>query len=397
MSASSLAADRSAGERALALGREARAAFPALAERVYLAHHCLGPLHESTFGDLEDYRRSLSLRNRAIDEWVERIEEVRALVAGLIGGAPDDLAFDTSATACQASLAAALSPRGERRRVLVTDLDFRSARYLWAAQASRGFAVETVASPDGVAMPTEALLAAIDERVAIVAVSMVSYFNGAMLDLAPIVAKAHAAGAIVVVDAYQALGCVPVDVRALDVDALVGGTHKWLCGGGTGLAFLYVKPALAESLTPAFPGWIGHREASRYRETYTPAPGARRFEQGTPPMEPIYTARGGLRFLQRFGVDNVRAGSLLLADRILEGLAENEIALRTPTSHAQRGAMVCVGAERPAETTAFLRARGIDVDTRPDTGVRVSAHPLNSFDECDRLVAALVEARGALR
>lgn len=386
-----------AGERALALGEEARSAFPALAERVYLAHHCLGPLHRDTFADLEDYRRSLTLRNRAIDEWVERIEETRALIAQVIGAAPDDVAFDTSATACQASLAAALTPSGSRRKIVVTDLDFRSARYLWGAQAARGFEVETIASPDGVAMPAEQLLAAIDERVAVVAVSLVSYFNGAMLDLAPVVAKAHAAGAIVVVDAYQAVGCVPVDVGALGVDALVGGTHKWLCGGGTGLAFLYVKPALAALLQPAFPGWIGHREASRYRETFSPAPGARRFEQGTPPMEPVYTARSGLRFLRSFGVENVRAGSLVLADRIIAGLAAHEIALRTPAAHAARGAMICVGVEKPAETTAFLRARSIDVDTRPETGIRVSAHPLNTLAECDRFVAALVEARGALR
>ena len=113
-------------------------------------------------------------------------------------------------------------------------------------------------------------------------------------------------------------------------------------------------------------------------------------------MEPIYTARAGLRFLRAFGVDHVRAGSLLLADRIIEGAGAQGIALRTPTSHAERGAMICLDVPKPAETTLFLRARGIDVDTRPETGIRVSAHPLNTLDECDRLVAALVEARDQL-
>jgi kynureninase len=358
-----------------------RARFPIFQERVYLASHCLGPLHDELADDLADYRRSLDRRTRGIDEWVERVEEVRASLARLVGARPADLTLGASATACQATLAAALHPTPERAGVVVTNLDFRSARYLWEAQTARGFSVETVASPDGIAMPVEELVAAIDERVAVVAVSLVSYFNGALLDLAPVVEKAHRMGALVIVDAYQALGVVPIDVAASGVDALVGGTHKWLSGGGTGLAFAYVKPALAEALTPAYPGWLGHDDAPAYEEAFRPAAGARRFDQGTPAMEAVYTARAGLRFVERVGVAALSAASRAHGDVLIKLLDEAGFAVRTPRDRSARGGMICVGVDRPAEVSAELRERGIDVDTRPGTGLRVSPHALNSREE----------------
>jgi kynureninase len=370
-----------------------RSRFPTLVERTYFATHCLGPVLDTALADLEDYRRTLMLRNRAIETWLERIDEIRGLFARLVHAEPDDIALGANATACHGSLAAAIevdwraSP--ERARIVTTSLDFPSTRYLWHAQARRGFEVIEVASPDGIAMPVDALIAAIDERVAIVAVSLVAYSNGALLRARRVIEAAHAAGAIAILDAYQAVGIVPIDVRALGADAVIAGTHKWLHGASNGLAFAYVRRALAERLTPAYPGWFSHARTLDFDPVYTPAPGARRFEQGSTSVEAVYAARAGVRFALDVGVEAIRARSLTLSDRLIAGADALGIPLGTPRDHAERAGVVCLGVRDPDRVAGQLRARGIDVDTRPGTGVRLSLHPCNLPDEVDRVLAEL--------
>jgi selenocysteine lyase/cysteine desulfurase len=378
-----------------------RARFPTLVERTYFATHCLGPLLDTALLDLEDYRRSLALRNRAIDVWLARIDEIRGLFARLIHADPDEIALAGNATACHGNLAAALAPSPGRDRIVTTSLDFPSTRYLWHAQARRGFEVVEIASPDGIAMPTDALVAAIDERVAVVAVALVAYGNGAMLRARRVIDAAHAAGALVVLDAYQAIGIVPIDVRALGADAVIGGTHKWLHGASSGLAFAYVRRALAERLTPAYPGWFSHARMLDFAPDYAPAPGARRFEQGSPSVEAVYAARAGIRFAIDASVEAIRARSLALCDRLIAGADELGLPLAMPRDPAERGGVVCLGVREPARVAAELAARGIDLDTRPGTGIRLSCHPCNLPDEIDRVLGelrryAMVSPRAAL-
>ena len=370
-----------------------RARFPTLVERTYFATHCLGPVLDDTLADLDDYRRTLALRTRAIDTWLDRIAEIRRLFARLVGAGDDDIALGPNATACHAMLAAALEPAAGRDTIVTTALDFPSSRYLWQAQQRRGFRVITVPSPDGIALPAEALARAIDERVAIVAVSLVAYTNGALLRAQPVIAAARAAGALVVLDAYQAAGIVPLDALALDVDALVAGTHKWLHGASNGLAFLYVRRALADRLVPAYPGWFSHERMLDFAADYAPAAGARRFEQGSPSVEAVYAARAGVRFALEAGVGAIRARSFELSDRLIAGADALGIPLGTPRSHAERAGVICLGVREPERAAAALRERAIDVDTRPGTGVRLSAHPCNTEQDCDRVLAALATLR----
>jgi selenocysteine lyase/cysteine desulfurase len=366
-----------------------RSRFPTLVERSYFATHCFGPVLDTTLADLEDYRRTILLRNRAIDIWLARFDEIRGLFAELVHAEPDEIALGGNATACHASLAAALDPQPGRTRIVTTSLDFSSTRYLWHAQARRGFEIIEVASPDGIAMPADALVAAIDERVAIVAVSLVAYRNGALLRARRVIDAAHAAGAIVILDAYQAIGIVPIDVRALGADVVVAGTHKWLHGASSGLAFAYVRRALAERLTPVYPGWFGHAHMLDFDPVYTPAPGARRFEQGSVSVEAVYAARAGVRFALEAGVEAIRARSLALSDHLIIGADALGIPLGTPRDHAERAGVVCLGVRDPGRVAEQLRARGIDVDTRPGTGIRLSLHPCNLRDEVDRVLAEL--------
>jgi kynureninase len=364
-----------------------RTRFPVLRERGYFATPCLGPFPEEMLADLEEYKRTLFLRNRALEIWIERIQELVGLVEQLLSAPQGSIALRDSATACQAAIAATLTPTPTRNRILIApDADFHSSRYLWAAQARRGFTIVEVRAEPGQSL-AEAFVEATDSRTAVVAMPWVSPRTGALLSVADIAAEARRAGALSVLDAYQGVGVVPLDVRALGVDIVVGGVHKWLYGGGMGLTFMYVRPGwMAE---PVYPGWIGHAALTGCEPTYRPAPGAQRFQQGTPAIEPVYTARAGLRFVHEVGVPAIRSRSLLLTARLIAGADRAGLRVVTPRDDADRGGMVCVDVSDPDRAVEALRARGFDVDTRPGAGLRIGPSPCSNEVECDELMAAL--------
>lgn len=372
--------------------RALRSRFPSLAERSYFAMQCLGAFPAETLDDLEAYRKSLLLRNRSIPEWTERLDEMGALTAQLLGVSSDEVMLRGTATSAHAAIAACMDPVGARNRIVVSSADFHSTRYLWHGQSARGFDIVEIDGNGPQHADPGTYLDAIDERVSIVALSLVSPRNGALLDVRPIVERAHAAGAIVVLDAYQAVGIVPVRPRELGVDVLVGGNHKWLGAGGMGLAFAYVSTAFAESKHPVYPGWIGHREMLGFSDDFVPARGAKRFQQGTPALEPIYTSRAGLRFALEVGVSSLRERSVALTDRLIARADAHGLGVRTPRDAARRGGMIVLDIADPEPVIAELSAAGIDADCRPGAGIRLGPHVCLELEECDQAVDAIARA-----
>jgi len=366
-----------------------RQQFPLLKERTYLASHTLGPLPQKAALDIEAYTKSLYLGKRALSIWLERYEQMFPLIETLLNAPTGSVAITASATAAQAAIAAAIQPNVKRNRIIVTDLDFSSCRYLWKSQVQRGFDLIEVVAADGMQISSADIIAKIDDRVAVVAVSLVSYLNSARLDIQPIIEAAHAAGAIVVLDAYQAMGVIPIDVTSLGADVVVGGTNKWLCGG-VGLGFAYVEPSLAEQLDPVYPGWFAHLQPMAFAETFTPATGARRFQQGTPSIEPIYTSRAGIQFAIDTGVEQIHQRNIELTTYLIECADLYNIPILTPRSPHQRGGTVLLGVEQAATVVEKLAALGIDVDTRSSLGIRVSPHPCNTKQECQHLIENIV-------
>lgn len=372
-----------------------RAGFPIFEHRVYLASQCLGPYPRQAQRDLEQYRTSRLLHNRALEHWFERIQLTTGLVERLLCAPAGSVALRDSATACHAAIIGAIEPRADARRLIVTELDFHSSLHLFTAQARRGFEIVVVRSRDGRRVCPEDVVAEIDERTAAVAVAMVSRY-GALLALDEIVARARAVGAPTIVDAYQAVGIVPIDVIGLGVDALVGGNHKWLCGD-TGLAFLYVAPALADRLSPSYPGWFGHEDtgdfvhAHTFVDAYRPIPGARRFQQGTPGMQPIYSARAGLELALEIGVGHMRARNLELIARLLDGANTLGFRVRTPSEPEEHAGGVCIEVPDPERIVDLLAERGIDVDQRRREVVRVAPHPCNTEAEIDHFLGNLAD------
>jgi kynureninase len=369
-----------------------RTNFPLLNERIYLGTHSLGPILHGAFLDLDAYIKSLHLGRRALPIWLERYEEMFHLIETLLNAPIGSVALAPSATAAQAAIAATIQPHAKRNRIITTNLDFPSCRYMWKSQIHRGFEIIEIEAIDGMQIDVADVVAQIDDRVAVVALSLVSYLNSARLDIQPIIAAARAAGAIVVLDAYQAIGIVPIDVTSLDADVVIGGTHKWLCGG-MGLAFAYVRPSLAEQLDPVYPGWFAHLQPTAFADTFTPAIGARRFQQGTPSIEPIYTSRAGLQFALDVGIAQIHQRNIELTTYLIDCADAYGIPVNTPRSHHQRGGTVCLGIDRAETMVQELAELGIDVDTRSSLGIRVSPHPCNTEQDCDRLIETVIKLR----
>jgi len=367
-----------------------RKQFPLLEERNYLATHTLGPLPQEAVVDIEAYTRSLYLGRRALPIWLEQYEKMFSPIEKLLNAPIGSVAITASATAAQSAIAATIQPNTKRNRIIITDLDFSSCRYMWKSQIQRGFDIIEIKSADGIQIPAVDIITQIDDRVAIVAVSLISYLSSARLDIQPIIDAAHAAGAIVVLDAYQAVGLMPIDVISLNADVVVGGTNKWLCGG-IGLAFAYVRPSLAEQLDPVYPGWFAHLQPTAFAQTFTPATGARRFQQGTPSIEPIYTSLAGLKFALDVGVEQIHQRNIKLTTYLMNCADAYDIPVNTPRSHHRRGGTVCLGIDRAETVVQELAELGIDVDTRSSLGIRVSPHPCTTEQDCQQLIEAVAK------
>jgi kynureninase len=279
-------------------------------------------------------------------------------------------------------------------------MNFPSVRYLYDRLArSRGATVKVVESPDGVSVPTEAMLAAIDETTLLVPMSHVLFQSAYIQDAKAICAKAKAVGAHVVLDAFQSVGTVPVDVDDLGCAFLIGGTLKWLCGGPGG-AFLYVRPDLIDRLAPSLTGWMAHPEPFAFEPPpmrYTT--GAYRWMNGTPNVAALYACRAGPKLVAEAGTAAIREKSMRQTKRIVDAALARNWSVKAPLAPEHRGGTVALDVPNAKSVKYELLAREILVDYRPGAGIRLSPHFYTSDDEIDHALAQIddILASGAWR
>lgn len=365
-----------------------RAEFPILEETVYLISNSLGAMPRAAETALADYARTWRTRGvRAwADGWWRMSLDVGDEIAPLIGAVPGSIAMLPSVTVAQAVVLSALEYRPPRDRILLIEGEFPSVAYVYEGLAGRlGARVEVLPSPggDGLAADEKRIAAAIDERTAVVCLSHVLFKSAYLLDLAPILLRAREAGAIVVVDGYQSVGTVPVDVSAQRIPVLVGGVLKWLCGG-PGAAFLYVDPELASRLRPALTGWFAHKRPFAFEDAMDPLDGAGRFLLGTPSIPSLYAAREGPRILRAAGMPAVREKSLRQTDRLMRLADERGMRVASPRLPSRRGGTVSIDFPNSLEVSRELNDRDVCVDYRPGVGIRLSPHFYSRDDELDR-------------
>lgn len=370
-----------------------RKEFPVLAKQVYLVNHSLGAMPRGVRENLAAYAdRWAEDGINAWETWFPMIQETGDLVGKLMNAPKGSVIMHQNVSTLQSILASCFDFSKQKNKVVYEAMNFTTVHYLWQAQARLGARVELVESPDGIHVPTELVLDAIDDDTVVVPISHVLFQSNYLQDAKAIIEKAHKHGAHVILDTYQSLGIVPVDVQALGVDFAVGGSVKWLCGG-PGAAYLYVRPDLVQDFEPRQTGWLSHASPFQFRMDMEYADDAMRFLGGSPGVSSMYAAREGYRIISEVGVDNIRAKSLRQT-RYLMDLAEAQgFTIKNPRDDARRGGTVCLDFPGSKETSVALLAAGYQHDHRPACGIRVSPHFYNSDEELRAFVDALIAHR----
>jgi kynureninase len=370
-----------------------RPEFPILEHTNYLISNSLGAMPRAVYDALKGYADVWATRGvRAWEErWWMLAAEVGDELGGLMNAPKSSVSTHQNVTTCQAVVASCLDFSGKRNKVVYTDMNFPSVMYFWEAQRANGARVHMVKTDDGVTVPTERLLEAIDEDTLVVPVSHVIFRSSFINDAKAIIERAHKVGAYVVLDTFQSLGSVPVDVQALDVDFACGGVLKWLCGG-PGVAYLYVRPDLGEQLRPRFTGWTGHQEPFNFEIgpiRYTDAP--YRFMNGTLHIPALEAARPGVQIITEVGVDNIREKSRRQTARLIELADQRGWQVNTPRNPDQRGGTVSIDMPDSHQVCGELLKRDVLVDWRPKAGVRFSPHFYTKDEELDAALATVEE------
>jgi cysteine desulfurase / selenocysteine lyase len=363
-----------------------RADFPVLAQACYLNAASIALVPAPVRDRVRAFEEDISGRGTIdFDDSDEArvYEGVRMAAARLLNAAPDDIAVTTSATEALCQVAWWLRP-GPGTNVVCVDLDFPSAVYPWYRVAEEtGAEVRLIrALPDPVALSVETVAGAVDERTSVICVSHVQYATGHRFDLARLTEAARTVGAVLVVDATQSAGMVPIDVRADDIDVLVAGAYKWLCSE-FGAAICYLRPGIAANFRPPFVGWRSTVDQTSMDATTMPiAPGARGLEYSTVAYPAGVALGAAIEYLLGVGIVEISEHDLVLARAVFDGLVALDADVITPGDEAVRGAIVT--ARFPGRDGRRLAARLAEarVYTSPRLGgVRFAPHLYNDLGD----------------
>lgn len=371
-----------------------RSRFPLLGQKTYLNSGSYAALADSVRAAFAAYLDDRLAVGANWDVWVTKNEAVRRGLAIILRADPDEVAVTTSTTAGINAIASALDFSGERDTIVTSNLEFPTNAQIWHAQEPRGARVVHVPlDADGWISPAR-FADAIDERTRLVAVTHVGFRNGARLDASAIAKIAHSRGALMLLDCYQSVGSMTVDVKALDVDFAVGGLYKYLLATA-GIGFLYVRSSLVKQLLPTVSGWFAQADiAAMNIASNRPSPSARRFEAGSPPVVACYAAEAALAIIAEVGTDAIEARVRSLSGACMDQLAEIGWPAITPRDDARRGAMIAIPSRDSSGLDAALAARGIIVSHR-DSNLRAAFHFYNDESDIAAFIAAMRELKEA--
>ena len=368
-----------------------REEFPILERCTYLISHSLGAMPRGTYAELQEYADVWASRGvRAWAEgWWEMPLTVGDEVARIIGAPAGTVAMHQNVSVCMSLILSCFdtTPDTRRNKVVYSELEFPSVMYAYEAHARDGrFRIEKVKSDDGVTVPLERLLAAIDEETLLVPLSHVLFKSASLQDARAVTERAHEVGALVVLDTYQSAGTVPFSVKDLDVDFATGGSVKWLCGG-PGAGYLYVAPRLRPKLEPKVTGWMAHASPFAFEDAPVRyAEGAARFLHGSPAVPALYAAESGYKVINEIGVERIRAKSVRQTQRLIELAEEAGLKVTSPRDPERRGGTITIAVEHAPAVTRELVRREIIVDYRPGAGVRVSPHFYTKDEEVEHVI-----------
>jgi kynureninase len=374
-----------------------RSEFPILEKTVYLISHSLGAMPRATYDRLHEYADVWATRGvRAWAEgWWDKPVTLGNEIARIIGADPNTVVMHQNVSVCQSLILSCLLPPKDpqRNKIVFEELNFPSVIYVYEAHARRyDLRVERVKSDDGITMPLDRMLAAIDEETLLVPISHVLFKSAYLQDAKAITQRAHEVGAMVMLDTYQSAGTVPFSVKEINVDFVTGGSVKWLCGG-PGAGYLYVRPDLIDQLEPQTTGWMAHEHPFAFETEMHYAPNITRFLHGSPAIPALYAAESGYRVINEIGVQKIREKSIRQTQHLISLAAEAGFRVTSPRDPNQRGGTITVWDEHAAEITKELIRREFIVDYRPGAGVRISPHFYTKDEELELVIAEMKTIR----
>jgi len=362
--------------------------FPLLQHAVYLNSCSQGALSVQVREAYQRYLTDWDEKGAPWDLWVELNEAARSRFARLLNASTDEIAVTTSVSAGVSSLLSGLRLTEGRNKIVMSDFEFPTIGQNVHAQELLGAKVEHVPAGPGTTIPLDRLAEAIDEETALVAITYVCFRNGAKTDVKAVVDLAHEAGALVLLDSFQAVGAIPIDSRDLGVDFIVGGTLKYLLGSA-GLAFLYCRADLLPSITPIQTGWFADKDIFEMDiHDYSPSATASKFESGTPPVPSIYAGVAGMDLMDEIGIAQTEQHVNNLTDQLIDGLDRIGAPLVTPRDPALRGPMIAVPSTDEQALVTALKDEAI-LTTPRDGNVRLSWHCYNSVEDVDAVISGL--------
>jgi kynureninase len=366
---------------------EWRKEFPILDTTVYMISHSLGAMPRRTRDRLQEYSDMWATRGiRSWDEgWWMMPKTVGDLVGKIIGAGEGEVVMHPNVSICQSIIAGCLDFSGKRNKIVSESMNFPSNLYIYHA-VKNGSRLVTVPSDDGVTVPLDRMLEAIDEETRLVSVSHVIFRSSFIQDLKAITIRAHEVGAMVVADVYQSAGTVPLNVREIGLDFATGGSVKWLCGG-PGAGYLYVRRDLWPTLEPQLTGWLAHKRPFEFEVgPIDYAADIYRFLNGSPNIPGIYAAMTGYEIVNEVGVDKIRAKSIRQTTRLIELAEEAGFKINCPQDSAERGGTVVIDVPHGQQVTTELLRRDFLVDFRPGAGIRVAPHFYSKDEELELTV-----------
>jgi len=373
-----------------------RSEFPILSNQTYLISNSLGAMPRSVFVRMHEFAETWASKGVKAwaDEWWEMPITVGNEIAPLIGAREGEVSMHPNITTILAIILSCFEgiENGRRTRIVCEEMNFPSLIYLlrnWTN--THGCELALVPSRDRISVDTQEMVDAIDDRTLLIPISHVLFRSGYIQDIQAIIQKARKVGAYVVLDAYQSVGILPVDVGRWNVDFLIGGVLKWLCGGPGG-CFLYVRPDLSGTFRPRLTGWLAHARPFDFDVSEIEyVHGARRFLNGTPAISCLYAATEGPRMIRDVGIDRIRENSVRQTSMLIDKAYELGFGVRSPRDPDQRGGTVTLDVPHARAITRALIERNILVDFRAGSGIRIAPHFYNTDSEILDALATIRE------
>jgi kynureninase len=311
--------------------------------------------------------------------WMVQPRKVGDRIARLIGAPEGSVVMgDTLSIKVYQALASALEMRPDRRVIVSDNGNFPTDLYMaqgLIASLGRGHELKVVAP--------EAVEAAIDESVAALMITEVDYRTGRKHDMAKLIAKAHAVGALVIWDLAHSAGAIPVDLEGAGADFAVGCTYKYLNGGPGAPAFIYVAAEHADAAHPALSGWMGHEAPFAFDQDYRPGSGIERMRVGTPPIIALAVLDAALDAWEGVDMADVRRKSIELSELFIREVEARcpDLVLASPRDSAVRGSQVSFRHPQGYAVMQALIARGLIGDFRAPDALRFGFTPLYIGEE----------------